>query len=78
MRESKKAGWAVRRWQVLVGVRWQWFQCRVTGFYFRRFIMPIRLWQACGCPAQFRPQVPWWQPFVWFWLSITGWRQHES
>ena len=39
----------------------------------RRVTLPVQLWRACGQPAAFRPQLPWWQPFVFSYLSVTGW-----
>ena len=73
VREHLQSGWAARRWQSLVGVRWQRFQCRVAAFYFHRVSLPVQFWRAAGCPPQFRPRVPWWQPFVWRWLVLSGW-----
>ena len=73
MKEIKKIQWQVRwYWFLLVGGRWQRFQGRVAGFYFQRVTLPVRFWRACGCPVQFRPRLPWWQPFVWRWLVISG------
>ena len=73
VREHFQVGRAARRWQVLVGVRWQRFQCRVAAFYFQRVSLPVQFWRACGCPSQFRPRLPWWQPLVWRWLVLSGW-----
>ena len=64
---------AARRWHLLVGVRWQRFQCRVAALYFQRVSLPVQWWVACGRPPQFRPRLPWWQPFVWRWLVLSGW-----
>ena len=75
VRELLQVGRAARRWQVLVGVRWQRFQCRVAGFYFQRVSLPVQWWRACGCPPQFRPRLPWWQPLVWRWLALSGWQR---
>ena len=72
MRAIKKIQRAAWGWQVLVSVRWQRFQGRICGLYFRRVTFPVRCWRACGCPPQFRPTIPWWQPFVWRWLVISG------
>src|SRR5512135_2910506 len=69
-----KGGWAARRWHLLVGVRWERFQCRVAAFYFQRVSLPVQFWRPAGCPPQFRPRLPWWQPFVWRWLVLSGWR----
>jgi len=60
---------------VPVGVRWQQFQCRVAAFYFQRVSLPVQWWRACGCPPQFRPRLPWWQPLVWRWLVLSGWQR---
>ena len=73
VREHLQSGWAARRWQSLVGVRWQRWQCRVAAFYFHRVSLPVQFWRAAGCPPQFRPRLPWWQPFVWRWLHLSGW-----
>jgi hypothetical protein len=73
VREHLQRGWAARRWHPLVGVRWQRFQCRVAAFYFQRVSLPVQWWRAAGCPPQFRPRLPWWQPFVWRWLVLSGW-----
>jgi len=73
MKEIKKIQWQVRwYWFLLVGGRWERFQGRVAGFYFQRVTLPVRFWVACGSPVQFRPRLPWWQPFVWRWLVISG------
>src|SRR5512137_2741864 len=73
VREHFQVGRAARRWHLLVGVRWERFQCRVAGFYYRRVSLPVQWWVACGRPPQFRPRLPWWQPFVWRWLVLPGW-----
>ena len=52
---------------------WSHWQCRVAARYFQRVTVPLRFWVALGRPQQFRPQLPWWQPFVWQWLVLTGW-----
>ena len=72
MKKTKKIGRVARWLHVVVGVRWQRVQGRVCGLYFRRVTLPVRFWRACGCPEQFRPRLPWWQPFVWRWLVISG------
>ena len=72
VREHLQSGWAARRWQLLVGVRWQ---CAVAAFYFHRVSLPVQFWRACGCPSQFRPRLPWWQPLVWRWLVLSGWQR---
>jgi len=51
---------------------WRW-QCRVSGFYYRHVTAPVSFWVACGQPVGFRPQLPWWQPFVFSYLRLTGW-----
>jgi hypothetical protein len=73
VREHFQVGRAARRWQSLVGVRWQRWQCRVAAFYFHRVSLPVQFWRAAGCPSQFRPRLPWWQPLVWRWLRLSGW-----
>ena len=52
---------------------WQRWQCMVAALYFRRVTYPVQVWLAFGQPPQFRPQLPWWQSFVWHYLHITGW-----
>ena len=64
---------AARLWRTLVGVRWERWQGSIAGFYFQRVTLPLRWWVACGQPEQFRPQLPWWQPFVFAWLRGTRW-----
>jgi hypothetical protein len=73
MRHTRHSSRAARRWHILVGVRWQRWQSRVAALYYRRVTLPVQLWVACGQPSQFRPQLPWWQPFVFSYLGITGW-----
>ncbi len=73
MKQIKKIQWQVRwYWFLLVGGRWERFQGRICRFYFQRVTLPVRFWRACGCPPQFRPSIPWWQPFVWRWLVVSG------
>jgi len=43
--------------------------------YYQRVTVPVQFWVVLGGPEQFRPQLPWWQPFVYRWLVITGWRR---
>jgi hypothetical protein len=57
----------------LVGVYWQRWQSAVAALYVRRVTQPVQLWLACGRPAAFQPQLPWWQPFVSSYLSVTDW-----
>ena len=58
-----------RRWRRAVG----WQHQRLTRFYFLRVVQPCEFWVACGCPAQFRFSVPWWQPFVhWYLVRVVG------
>ena len=75
MKQIKKVSQAARRWQVVVSVRWQRFQCLLEGLYSRRVLEPARFWQALGCPAALRPRLPWWQQFVLAWLRLSGWRR---
>ena len=73
MKEIKKIQWQVRwYWFLLVGGRWERLQGCICRFYFQRVTLPVRFWVACGSPEQFRPRLPWWQPFVWRWLVISG------
>ena len=46
VREHLQVGRAARRWQSLVGVRWQRWQCRVAAFYFQRVSLPVQFWRA--------------------------------
>jgi hypothetical protein len=64
---------AARAWHRYLGVRWERFQGRVARHYYTHVTWPVRFWRACGCPAEYRPSLPWWQPFVWRWLVVTGW-----
>jgi len=74
MKEIKKIQWQVRwYWFLLVGGRWERFQCRVARFYFLRVTSPVEVWVALGRPRQFRPRLPWWQPLVFAWLRLSGW-----
>ena len=57
----------------LVGVYWQRWQSAVAALYSRRVTQPVQFWLACGRPAAFRPSLPWWQPLVYSYLSLTGW-----
>ena len=72
MRAQIQRAWAARRWHTLVGIRWQRFQGRIAGRYYQRVTLPLLWWRALGQPEQFRPRLPWWQPFVYSWLVITG------
>ena len=60
-------------WHRFAIVPWQRWQCRVSGFYYRHVTAPVSFWVACGQPPEFRPQLPWWQPFVFSYLRLTGW-----
>ena len=73
MRAHHIARRAARRWYLTVSLRWQRWQSAVSGLYFRRVTLPVQFWRACGQPAAFRPALPWWQPFVFAYLSFTGW-----
>ena len=59
-----------------VRAAWLRWQSRVSGLYYRRVTEPVQLWLALGRPAEFRPHLPWWQPLIWRYLSITGWARH--
>ena len=72
MREHIQGRWAARLWYRLVGFRWQRLQSRICGFYFRGVTQSVQFWVACGCPSEFVPSLPWWQPLVWRWLALTG------
>jgi len=52
---------------------WLRWQGSIASFYFQRVTQPVQFWVACGRPPQFAPRIPWWQPFVWQYLVITGW-----
>ena len=75
MRHRAHISRAARCWHSLVGIRWLRWQSRLAGCYFQRVTLPLRWWHALGCPPQFRPQLPWWQPFVWRWLVLSGWQR---
>jgi hypothetical protein len=53
--------------------RRQRWQSAVSGLYYRRVTLPVQFWRACGQPPAFRPALPWWQPFVFAYLSVTDW-----
>jgi hypothetical protein len=57
-----------------VRAAWLRWQSQVSGLYYRRVTEPVQLWRAVGRLPEFRPQLPWWQPFVWRYLVLTGWR----
>jgi hypothetical protein len=48
------------------------FQLRVSRLYRQRVTEPVQWWLALGRPQQFRPRIPWWQPFVGWYLVLTG------
>jgi hypothetical protein len=64
---------ATAAWHRFAIVPWLRWQGHVSGFYFHRVTVPVSFWLACGRPAAFRPQLPWWQPFVFSYLRLTGW-----
>jgi len=69
---------ATAAWHRFAVVPWWRWQCRVSGLYYRRVTLPVSFWVACGCPPEFQPQLPWWQPFVFSYLRLTGWlRAHR-
>jgi len=74
MKQIKKIEQAVSRsCHLVVGIRWQRLQSRISGLYFRRVLFPAQSWAAAGCPEQFRPVLPWWHVLVYQWLHRTGW-----
>ena len=73
MRAHHIASRAARRWYITVSLPWQRWQSAVSGLYYRRVTAPVGFWCACGQPPAFRPVLPWWQPFVFSYLRITGW-----
>ena len=70
IKKIRRAVWLV---EVGLSVRWSRFQFRVLGFYFHRVTESVCVWLACGRPEEFRPVLPWWQPFVWRFICIMGW-----
>ena len=69
---------ATAAWHRFAVVPWWRWQCRVSGLYYRRVTLPVSFWVACGCLPEFQPQLPWWQPFVFSYLRLTGWlRAHR-
>lgn len=58
-------------WQSLFTTASQ-LQQRLLTHYYHHITLPFHFWRAMGRPPQFRPHLPWWQPFAWRWLSITG------
>jgi len=56
-----------------VHIHWQRWQCFVARRYHQRVSLPVQFWVALGRPEQFRPQLPWWRPFVFSYLVTTGW-----
>ena len=73
MRAQSIVGRAARRWHLLVGIRWERWQCAFAARYYQRVTLPLQFWHALGCPSSWRPQLPWWQPFVWRYLVLTDW-----
>ena len=69
MKKIKKIAWAVRRWQ-WVGPSGR-FISRVERFYLRRVHRPVHQWRRFGGGP---PVLPWWQPFVFRFLSLVGGR----
>ena len=64
---------ATTAWHRFATLPWCRWQCRVSGFYYRHVTAPVSFWVTCGQPPEFRPQLPWWQPFVFSYLRLTGW-----
>ncbi len=59
--------------RVPLSAYWELLQCRIARHYFLRVTQPTELYLALGRPAWARPTLPWWQPFVWRWLVLSGW-----
>ena len=57
---------------------WDRFQCRVAAFYFHRVSLAVQFWRACGCPPQWHPRLPRWQPLAWRWTVSSGWLKEGS
>ena len=52
--------------------RWYRFLSRFSGLYYRRVIRPVESWRAFGCPAEFRPRLPWWSGAFYMFLCLSG------
>lgn len=48
--------------------------CDLSGIYYTRVTLPVQVWRARGCPKHSMPRMPWWQPTLFRYLVITGWR----
>ncbi|MDB6057697.1 MAG: hypothetical protein JWO95_1541 [Verrucomicrobiales bacterium] len=57
--------------QALVG-----FRGSVLRFYNDGVHKPVQFWVACGSPSSCVPRLPWWQPWVWAFISIMGWNKY--
>ena len=75
MRQTRQISRGSRR----VHIRMLWFrlQSRIASFYAQRITQPWQFWHALGCLPECRPALPWWQPWVYRWLVLTGWVQHR-
>jgi len=71
MRQTRQISRGSRR--VSIRVLWFRLQSRIASFYAHRVTQPCHWWRAAGCPSQFRPSLPWWQPLAYRWLVLTGW-----
>ena len=78
MRAHTYTGRAARQWYLLVGVRWQRFQSRLAGVYHWRVTEPVRVWRAFGSIWLLRPSLPWWQPFLFWWLCWSGYAPRRT
>ena len=71
MRHTRQSSQATSRFSIRI--HWFRFQSRVAALYSQRVTQPWELWRAFGCPPECMPRIPWWQPFVYRWLVVTGW-----
>ena len=73
MRAHTHRSRAARGWYLLVGIRWQRFQSRLSGLYYQRVTYAYRIWRAVDYDPMYRPSPPWWSGFLYRWLRVTGW-----
>jgi hypothetical protein len=50
----------------------------LAGVYHHRVTLPVRLWRSFGSPSLLRPSIPWWQPFLFWWLCHTGYAPRRT